>query len=654
MSTQLPTVEPAPHVGNHPYPSLFSPFQLGRLHLCNRAMVPAMTTNFAQADGSVGDALIGYLVERARGGFGSIVTENIGVHPGGRVMPRMVMADDDRYVPGLRRLASAVHVAGGVLIGQISHAGRQTRSRITGQQLVAPSAIPCPLNRELPRELSTLEVERLETAFIDSAQRLADAGFDGVEIHGAHGYLVGSFLSAYSNHRDDAYGGTLANRMRFLRRIVSGIQTRLGNGFPLIVRISACEFVPDGLDVEQAVAIANQLHADGVHALSVSVGVYESFNKLSMITGEPEGQWLSLAGQIKSRTTMPVVGVGRIKRASVAEAAIATGQIDIAAFGRASIADPQIPAKILANRERDTVWCLGCNICLGRSARPETICPVNPLVGRESSIRLRPARHTRALAIHGTSIAALTAAWIAAARGHHVTIVAHPDEPVGGMQAWRAKVPGQQEHNEVVEAVLRRAINAGARVSDSLTFDEDTQIWRTRRYQPIDQDRLDALPGSVSSYALLSHSVDVSPGRRVVVIGDDLSAAEAALLAASQGARVVLHSSTSAIAVDAHPGYREISLRQILAHGGQVTQDAPRSNPGDLVVVGHARNVSYDDADNWLLPLEPADRLLSDAYEPGAMTKGIYEAFGTALDFDGPDADEPSSGDGALARRAGL
>lgn len=654
MPRQLQAVEPAPHGRNHAYPSLFSPFRLGRLNLRNRVMVPAMTTNFAQADGSVGDALIGYLVERARGGFGSIVTENIGVHPGGRVMPRMVMVDDDRYVPGLRRLASAVHAAGGVLIGQISHAGRQTRSRITGQQLVAPSAIPCPLNCEMPRELPIREIERLETAFIDSARRLADAGFDGVEIHGAHGYLVGSFLSAYSNRRNDAYGGTVENRMRFLRRIVSGIRAQLGDGFPLIVRISACEFVPDGLDVEQAIAIANQLHADGVHALSVSVGVYESFNRLSMITGEPEGQWLTLAGQIRSRTTMPVVGVGRIKRASVAEAAIATGQIDIAAFGRASIADPQIPAKILANREQDTVWCLGCNVCLGRSARPETICPVNPLVGRETSIRLRLSPHARALAIHGTSIAALTAAWIAAACGHRVTVVARAAEPVGGMQAWRARVPGQQEHGEVIDAVLRRAINAGVRISDSLAVDQDSEVWRTRRYQPIDQDRLGELPGSVPSYALLSQSVDISPGRRVVVIGNDLSSAEAALLAASHGAPVTLHSSTSAIAVDAHPGYREASLRQILAHGGQVTQEAPRFDPGDLVVVGHARNASYDDADSWLLPLEPTHRLLSDAYEPGAMTRGIYEAVAAALDFDGVLADEPSCADGPFARQTSL
>ncbi|MCC6611772.1 MAG: NADH:flavin oxidoreductase [Burkholderiales bacterium] len=636
MPGQPQAAGPARHVRNRAYPSLFSPFQLGRLDLRNRAMVPAMTTNFAQADGSVGDALIGYLVERARGGFGSIVTENIGVHPGGRVMPRMLMADDDRYVPGLRRLAAAVRSTGSVLIGQLSHAGRQTRSRITGQQLVAPSAIPCPLNREMPRELTTLEIEDLEEAFIASARRLAEAGFDGIEIHGAHGYLVGSFLSAYSNRRSDAYGGTLENRMRFLRRIISGIKSRLGAGFPLIVRISACEFVPRGLDVEQAVLIAKQLHADGVHALSVSVGVYESFNKLSMITGEPEGQWIALAGQIRSRAAMPVIGVGRIKRASVAEAAIANGQIDIAAFGRASIADPQIPAKIVANQEEDTVWCLGCNVCLGRSARPETICPVNPLVGRESTIRLQPARHTRAIAICDTSVAALTAAWIAAVRGHRVTLFASDDQPIGGMQAWRARIPGQQEYGEVIQSVLRRAINAGARISDSLALDDDTEIWRARRYQPVDRVRLSEISGSVTSYAVLSKSVHIAPGCRVVVIGDDLSAAEAALLAASRDARVILHSSTPAIAADAHPGYREVTRRGLLAYGGQITQDAPAFASGDLVVVGHTRNASYDDRGSWLSPLDRSDRLLADAYEPGAMTRGIYEAFETALDFDGP------------------
>src|SRR3989338_7373269 len=151
--------------------------------LPNRFSVPGLTTNYATPDGFVTDALCEYLGARARGGFGLIVTENLGVHPGGRVMPRMVMIDDDRYVAGLARLASAVQRGGGVVVGQLSHAWRQTQSRITGLPLVAPSAIPCPINRETPRALAGDEIRELEAAFVSAAVRLAEAGFDGVEIH---------------------------------------------------------------------------------------------------------------------------------------------------------------------------------------------------------------------------------------------------------------------------------------------------------------------------------------------------------------------------------------------------------------------------------------------------------------------------------------
>lgn len=612
------------------YPTLFSPFRLGRLRLANRMMVPAMTTNFAEADGSVGEALIGYLVERARGGFGAIVTENIGVHPGGRVMARMVMADDDRYLPGLRRLAAEVKAAGGVLIGQLSHAGRQTRSKVTGSQLVAPSAIPCPLNREMPRALPLDEIAALETAFVDAACRLAAAGFDGVEIHGAHGYLVGGFLSAYSNKRTDTYGGSLDNRMRFLLRIVAGIQDRLGRDFPLLVRISAEEFVPDGLDLTQAVAIANRLAEAGVHGLSVSVGVYESFNKLSMITGEPEGQWLALAGRVKAATTLPVIGVGRIKRPQVAEAALAGGLIDIAAFGRASIADPALADKVARGAEDEVMWCLGCNVCLGRSSRPETICPVNPLVGRELSLRFEPAARPARVVVHGSSLSALTAAWAAAARGHAVTIV--DAVPFGGMQAWRAQVPGQEEYREVLDAALRRAIAAGAELRLGGGEPEADAVWRVRRFAPVDRARIAATPGAVSSYEILSGARPVTTGMSVAVVGDDLSAAEAALCAAHAGARVSLHTSGRVIAVDAHPGYREITTRQLQALGGRVTQEAVAA--ADLIVIGHRPGIAEPQATDWEPPRGAATALLDDAYEPGLMTSAVYGALALALCFD--------------------
>ncbi|MBV1864826.1 MAG: hypothetical protein KUG74_10360 [Rhodobacteraceae bacterium] len=624
---------------NTDYPHLFSPFELGRLTLANRMVVPALTTNFAEADGSVGDGLINYLVERARGGFGAVISENIGVDPGGRVMARMIMADNDSYLPGLTRLATSVKAAGGVLIGQISHAGRQTRSAITGQTLVAPSPIPCPLNREIPHELTIPEIEALERAFVDTASRLARAGFDGIEIHAAHGYLVAEFLSPHTNTRSDAYGGSLHNRMRFLRNIVRGIQGRLGADFPLIVRISAEEFVKDGLDTAQSIEIAGLLEAEGIHALSVSVGVYESFNKLSMITGEPEGQWLALAGQIKATTSLPIIGVGRIKRAFVAEESLAAGQIDLAAFGRASIADPHLPRKLMTGQDENINWCLSCNICLGRSSRPECICPVNPLVGREALHAFKKAQPPRQIAIYGSCLSALTAAWIAAERNHNVTIIAPADQQ-GGMQAWRANVPGQEEHGEVLAGVQRRAVIAGVQfvetLPETLSF---TDHWRVRSYQPTDQNRL-AAANAVSSFAVLAGDVPILKGQNIVAVGDDLATAEAALFAVTQGANVSLVTTKRAIATDGHPGYREATKRKLLALGANLVVGVETDEMGmsdvDLQIIGKDPTLSIRDPQAWKMPDGEASAILSDAYEPGAFTTCVYEAVDIALGFDGP------------------
>lgn len=634
-------------VGDSGFPWLFSPLPIGRVLVPNRFVVPALTTNFAEPDGVVGDRLIDYLEERFAGGFGLVVTENIGVHPSGRVMPRMAMAHDDSFLDGLRRLADRVRGYDGVLFGQLSHAGRQTRSAITGMPLVAPSAIPCPLNREEPRALGTDEVEEMERAFVQAACRLAEAGFQGIEIHGAHGYLVGGFLSRYSNIRTDRYGGSLPNRMRFLLNIVAGIKKALGSDFPLSVRISAREFVPEGLELPESLQIARRLAEAGVDALSVSVGVYESFNRLSMITGEQEGRWLDLAGALRREVApMPVIGVGRIKRPEVAERALADGQVDLAAFGRASIADPYIPRKVREMRSREVMWCLGCNVCLGRSSRPESICPVNPAVGRERQHAVSPAARLMRVRVLGSSLSALTAAWIAACRGHQVT-VATGGEAVGGMQRWRARIPGQEEYQEVIVAAHRRAKEAGVRFADRVPLSEADATWRVHNYQPIDDALLHRHTDAVDAYRVVAGDVTAGPGERVLVYGNDLATAEAAVLLCASGCEVRLRIPARDLALDAHPGYRE-ATRQLL-EGSQVDfrvdpdidgLEAADIGWADRIVIGDTGKPRYDDPAVWREPAmgaeAPAERgrtdaVLADAYEPGLMTRGIYDAVDMAL-----------------------
>jgi len=618
---------------NERYPHLFSPLKLGRLTLKNRLVVPGLTTNFAESDGAVGDALCRYLAERAAGGFGLIVTENMGVAPGGRVMPRMVMADDDRYIPGLQRLARDVHDKGGTVFAQLSHAGRQTRSRITGESLVAASAIPCPINREMPRALDTDEVMDYVDKYVAAAVRVAEAGFDGVEIHGAHGYLVAGFLSAYSNRREDRWGGAIEQRMRFLLQIVDGIQVKLGRDFPISVRISAREFVAGGNDIPEAIAIGRALAARGVGALSISVGVYESFNRISMVSGDPEGQWLETAAAVKAAVPIPVMGVGRIRRAAMAEQALAKGQIDLACIGRGSIADPGFAAKVKAGRENRIVACVGCNLCLGRSSRPETICPVNPAVGREAHYDFTPVAAPRRIAVLGAGYAALTAAWIAAARGHQVTLH-HLGQPIGGLQALRGRVPGQEELLDGADALLARAVDAGVTVSeyrpDPVTL-QGAVIWAERRFAP----RL----ASPTANGRHCSALDILLGmpvavRRAVVFGDDLLSAEAAILLANRGIGVELRSPAKGIVMDAHPGFREVSLRHLNARGVAVRAGQSLDEvETDLLVLGRDPQAKWEDAAHWA-PVYPGiapAAWIGDAYEAGLLGRAVYEAAALAL-----------------------
>lgn len=620
------------NAGAQRYPHLFSPLRIGSMTLANRFAMAPMTTNYANLDGSVSRELIDYLALRGRGGFGLIVTENLGVHPSGRVMPRMVMADSDKMLIGLERLAGGVQATGAKVIGQLSHCGRQSKSKFTGHPLVAPSAIPCPLNREMPHALATDEVGAMVRAFIDAAVRVEAAGFDGVEVHSAHGYLPSSFLSAYSNHRDDRYGGSLENRMRFLLEIVDGIKARLR--IPLTVRISAEEFVPKGITLDESTRIAATLEAHGVDAISVSVGVYETFNTQSMITGEEEGRWLPIAGSIKGAVKVPVFAVGRIKRPALAEEAIAAGLCDVPYFGRASIADPDLPNKAATGRESAIVWCLSCNLCLGRGSRPETICPMNPGVGHDSEFAASLAERVDApkrLAIVGSGLAALTAAWIAASRGHRV-ILYEPGAALGGMQAWRAKVPGQGEHAEAISALASRAQAAGVEIAlGAAPSGAHDAVWMSRNYQPGTSHDIDA-------YEVLAERISARAAPEFTVVGQDLASAEAALRLATDGASVRLVSPGNDIALDAHPGFRALDRRLLEAAGGVI--DTKRM-PDDQalrgrVVRGHpiAAPIAYGEAEGWVYPYGvEADAFIDDAYEPGLMTRAVYAAVVLAKNF---------------------
>lgn len=619
------------------FPHLFKPFAIRRTVLRNRMIVPAMATHFAEPDGSVGESLAAYLEARAEGGFGAVVTENIGVDPGGRVMARMAMANDDRYVPGLSRLAARIKRHGAIAIGQINHGGRQTTSKITGAQPVAPSPLPCPLMREMPRELDVSEIHRLQDAYAAAAARLDRAGFDGVELHSAHGYLAAEFLSLYSNRRTDEFGGDLDNRLRFLSGIIERVRAQTNPDFLLLVRISVEEFVPDGLDTDESILIGQCLAGKGVDALSLSVGVYESYNRLTMLSGEPEGPWLPLAKRVRESISLPVIGVGRVKRADLAEQAVRDGSVDLVAIGRASITDPDLPSRIRRPKARVASGCTSCNLCLGRSAKPQMVCPVNPFVGREALLPPRAGARSKQIAIHGGGFAALTAAWLTARRGYCVEVVEASGD-FGGMQAWRSRVPGQAEYADACRSLIDRAIGEGVVLNTTPCQTGASIRWTVRRFEPARGGTLDGKP-VLSSFDVL-RDPNVALPHRVLVIGDDLGSADAALLLAGRGHAVTLRSASKDIGFDAHPGFRTLNRKLLSEYGatveaGVALDEIERAEGFDAVVRGRMPDMIGDHPENWALPYGAGGTLfLDDAYEPGALVAGVYGAVERALAFE--------------------
>lgn len=431
---------------------IFSPIKIGSLGLANRFVVPPMASTLAHEDGTVSQALIDYWVARAKGGWGLLIVEFTSIDPLGKVGPCHPCLWGDEFIPGLKKLTDAVHKYGAKIAVQLSHTGRQTFPGITGAQPVSASPIPCPMDRVIPRELTADEVYELVEKFSNAAVRARDAGFDAVEIHGAHGYLLAQFMSAYSNKRVDEFGGSLHNRMRFPLEVIRSTRHKLGPGYPLLFRMSGEERIPGGRTLDESRVVARLVQEEGIDAVDVSVGVSGSAPYIIPPAALAPGFLLASAEEIKKAVSVPVIAVGRINHPFLAEDAIEAGKADLIAWGRSSLADPELPKKIAAGQIDDVCPCIACVQGCTRSfpfpgkplSKLGTTCLVNPLCGRESEMLMVPAETPKKVVIVGAGPAGLEAAWIAAARGHQVTVYEKQQVP-GGQYRIAAIPPFKQD-----------------------------------------------------------------------------------------------------------------------------------------------------------------------------------------------------------------
>ncbi|MFN8544428.1 MAG: FAD-dependent oxidoreductase [Candidatus Binatia bacterium] len=438
---------------------LLAPGRIGTLETRNRIVMTPMGSNLAEPDGHVGERLVRYYEARARGGVGLVI---VGVGaiawPAGACLPNQVAISDDRFLPGLRMLTDRLHAHGAKVAIQLQHAGKvATQDMAAGRPMWVPS-IPDLTAGDLFQDLSLEEIQRLTsyitapgaaiahhemtrddirtvvTAFAHAADRARRAGFDGVEIHGAHGYLLSSFLSPASNHRTDDYGGPLENRARLLLEVIHAVRTQVGTAFPVWCRLDACEYrVEHGITEDDARRTAELAAAAGLDAIHVSA--YADPTSGVAFTDAPlvhePGRYVPLAEAIKRRVAVPVIAVGRIEPAD-AEALLAAGRADFVAMGRKLLADPELPRKLAEGRPDDVRPCIYCYTCVGQIYLNEpTRCAVNPATGREAEYAIVPAPTPRHVLVAGGGPAGLEAARVAALRGHRVTLCEKADR-LGG------------------------------------------------------------------------------------------------------------------------------------------------------------------------------------------------------------------------------
>ena len=624
---------------------LFSPLQIGRLELKNRIMMAPMENGMANIGGMVSERLINFFVERARNNVAVIMTGSVAVAPEGAGLPAQIAIYDEKFIPGLTRLCDAVHEAGAKIGAQIYHGGGQATEAVTGLVPVAASAFPCSLLNNHPRALTREELPDMAQKFSVAAERAIQAGFDLIEVHFAHGYLLAGFLSPHSNHRDDEYGGSFENRCRFPFEVLDAVIRTVNGRVPVSIRISVQEFLDDGLCFEDVKNICLQAERYGVQAVSITAGCYDSIHTSIQPMFIPRAFLIPYAEKLKNLLSVPVIVAGRLNDAHLIKDIIASGKADMVAIGRGFFADSELAEKLRTDNYDDIRYCVACNqgccdhIFVGDAAT----CMLNARASFEQERQLLPSDTPRNIAIIGAGPAGLEAARVAAIRGHKVTL--YEQEESGGKLSLLAAPPEKESfllfRDYLKRQVEKLGITIVKRRVENILDIQDSQA-EAVIISTGSRQTMPPIPGH--DLPIVSFAEDIlarrkSVSHKAVIIGGGLVGVETAHFLADQGVRVTILEALDHIAKEAGATYRKhildvISRYNIQTHTGvHVERILPdglifdgKKECADTVVIA----AGYRSLNELVNPMKEHFAevyVIGDARSPKNILQAVHDAY---------------------------
>jgi len=448
------------------YTKLFAPLDLGHVTLPNRILMGSMHTGL-EDKASDYDKLAAYFAERARGGVGLMVTGGIAPSIQGWLKPFGGRLTMPWHKPRHRKLTDAVHAEGGRICLQILHAGRYGYHPLS----VAPSKIKSPITPFTPRALSSRGVERTIHDFVHCAKLAQDAGYDGVEVMGSEGYLINQFIAERTNHRNDAWGGDAARRMRFAIEIVRRTRAAVGRNFIIIYRLSMLDLVEGGQDWSEIVKLAKAIEAAGASIINTGIGWHEA-RVPTIVTSVPRAGFAWVTKKLKGEVAIPLIATNRINMPEVAERILADGEADMVSMARPLLADPAWANKAKAGRSERINTCIACNqACLDHVFQNKRAsCLVNPRACHETELKIEPASVRKRIAVIGAGPAGMACASTLGERGHAVTLIDKANE-IGGQFNYAKQIPGKEEFHETLRYFRHQLSDTGVDVQLGQTAD---------------------------------------------------------------------------------------------------------------------------------------------------------------------------------------